>query len=747
VSVKTKHPPVIVAGMHRSGTSLVASVLSALSIDLGQELLPADSNNVRGYFEDTDFLRLQRTILSECCAANDGGHPDWGWTESESLDKSCFKRFLPEASALLARQSERSTPWGWKDPRTALLLDFWDGLLDDARYVFVYRYPWDVADSMQRLGAETFLRNPEYGYRIWEFYNRHIRDFYVKHSGRCLLVSANALGGKLAEFTRLIGSKLGIPVAGAELEQIYQPDLLKTTGGCDPLIDLVAAVWPGCTDLLSELDELADISAAGLWQAGPVHSKLERPDSTAEGDPIDVSVITPCYNQGVLLVEAVASVERYAPPGCELIIVNDGSQDPRTLEILEVLKHCGYFIVDQQNLGLPAARNRAIEMARGRYILPLDDDNRIRASFIEDAKRVLDSSPDVGVVYGDRYDFGLRSGAQQVAGFDQILILAGNYIDACAIFRRQVWQDCNGYDLGMPANEDWELWVHAGERGWGFHHLPYVTFDYRLRPNSLIAKFQSVPAFHALRNEILLRHPRSHVRLLCVELAAEREHSHLVSSKLTAEQDRGQVLSATLAAEQERAQVLSATLAAELTAAEEERARVSAELATSGRLAHSLSESLAEAGKQIAAVTAMAAVTERQLAAVTAEAADRGTRLAAVTAEAADRERRLLAVTGQVADRERELAAIKRSLGWRLMGLYGRVKFPYLLPLYKVYGLLKYRLIGRSLEQETPATEPLPEARKASQAAGPVKTAKPEEKPEALLHLAATDETRGEGFN
>jgi hypothetical protein len=739
VSVKTKHPPVIVAGMHRSGTSLAASILSALSIDVGQELLPADPNNVRGYFEDTDFLRLQRTILSECCAANDGGHPDWGWTESESLDKSCFKRFLPEASALLARRSETSTPWGWKDPRTTLLLDFWDGLQDDARYVFVYRYPWDVADSMQRVGAETFLRNPEYGYRIWEFYNRHIRDFYVKHSGRCLLVSANALAGKLAEFTRLIGSKLGIQIAGAELEQIYQPDLLKATGGSDPLINLVAAVWPGCTDLLSELDELADISAAGLWQSGPVHSKLGRPDSTADGERIDVSVITPCYNQGVLLVEAVASVERYAPPGCELIIVNDGSQDPRTLEILEVLKHCGYFIVDQANLGLSAARNRAIEMARGRYILPLDDDNRIRANFIQDAISVLDSSPDVGVVYGDRYDFGLHTLRQHISEFDLARILEENYIDACAVFRKRVWTDCEGYDSRMPAWEDWELWVHAAERGWRFYHLPYPAFDYRVRPGSLVSRANTTEARKELRKMVLLKHPRSHVHLLSSQLAHEKEQGQVLSATLAAEQDRGQVLSATLAAEQERAQVLSetlaaeqeraqalsATLAAELTAAEEERARVSAELATSDRLAQSLSESLAEAGRQIAAVTAMAAETERQLAAVTAEAADRGTRLAAVTAEAADRERRLLAVTGQVAHRERELAAIKRSLGWRLMGLYGRVKFPYLLPLYKVYGLLKYRLGVQSAEQETsPATdEPAPEAPGPGQAAGPVKTA------------------------
>src|SRR5262249_38052675 len=195
------------------------------------------------------------------------------------------------------------------------------------------------------------------------------------------------------------------------------------------------AVWPHCTQLLSELDGLADISAAGLWQQRPVRSRLARPDSPAEQSSIDLSIVTPCYNQGALLVEAIASVERCAPPGCELIIVNDGSQQPRTLEIMRVLTSCGYFIVDQQNLGLSAARNAGIALARGRYILPLDDDNRIRANFVQDAIRVLDSSPDVGVVYGDRCEFGLRSRELPIAEFDVPKILTTNYIDACAVFR------------------------------------------------------------------------------------------------------------------------------------------------------------------------------------------------------------------------------------------------------------------------------------------------------------------------
>ncbi|HEX9941494.1 MAG TPA: hypothetical protein VGG03_05740 [Thermoanaerobaculia bacterium] len=77
---------IVVAGMHRSGTSLVASILAAFGISMGEQRI-ADQNNPRGYFEDLDFLALDRHMLVEATLPDDGGHRDWGWTESEQLDR------------------------------------------------------------------------------------------------------------------------------------------------------------------------------------------------------------------------------------------------------------------------------------------------------------------------------------------------------------------------------------------------------------------------------------------------------------------------------------------------------------------------------------------------------------------------------------------------------------------------------------------------------------------------------------
>ena len=624
MSDENKYPAIIISGMHRSGTSLTASLMAALSVHLGDHLLPADSNNRRGYFEDLKFLRFHQRVLSQLCPSDEPGHADWGWTESENLDISRFREFRDQAQRLLIAGNRKAGPWGWKDPRTTLFLDFWDSLLDHARYVLVYRFPWDVADSMQRLGFDLFLGNPEYAYRIWTFYNRRLRDFYVQHADRCVLVSTNALQGNLEKFASLIGDKLCLPARESRLEEVFESGLFGTISGQDPLIDLVAAAYPDCTRLLSELDELADLSGAGLWQARPVRSRLSRPDATDEG-PIDLSVVTPCYEQGTLLLEAIASVERHAPPRCELIIVNDGSRQPKTLEILDLLKRCGYFVVDQENAGLSAARNKAIGLARGRYILPLDDDNRIREGFLAEAISVLDGSPEIGIVNGDRNLFGFQRGIDQRTDFDLDKLLENNYIDACAVLRKQVWIDCQGYDPLMCPADDWELWIHAAALGWRFHHIPQVTFDYRVRPGSLIFPFRSVEKQQGYRKRIRVKHSELYWAKAIKELEAVKQ----LLADQTDEQNR----------------------------LKDERDLVVSELEV--------------ARAQIAA-------RDREI-----RTRDRESQL--VRSKMALKEQELQDLSIRIADHEARIERMTGSLGWRLLNCYGRFKYRYLLPVYRLF--------------------------------------------------------------
>jgi glycosyltransferase involved in cell wall biosynthesis len=200
-----------------------------------------------------------------------------------------------------------------------------------------------------------------------------------------------------------------------------------------------------------------------------------------------LSVIIPCHNDGDYLVDAVASVKRNAP-AAELIIVDDGSTQPRTREVLAALSEAGHRVIEQPHAGLSAARNRGIAASVGDYFLPLDADNRLLPGFAAEAVELLDGDSAAGVVYGDRREFGARSADVTVPEFDLPRMLSSNYIDACAVVRREVWE-AGGYDVAFDVWGDWDFWLGAAARGWRFIRIPRPAFEYRVRPDSMHQRF------------------------------------------------------------------------------------------------------------------------------------------------------------------------------------------------------------------------------------------------------------------
>ncbi|CAN5507059.1 glycosyltransferase family A protein [soil metagenome] len=207
-----------------------------------------------------------------------------------------------------------------------------------------------------------------------------------------------------------------------------------------------------------------------------------------------VSIIIPCFNQGHFIMEALDSIDENAISyPVEIIIVNDGSTDPATNELLETLSlNSKYIVIKQHNMGLANARNTGIAVAKGNYILPLDADNKITPAYINKGLPFLISGTS-DIVYGKPYFFGDVSKGRKFKSkpFNIYHLLEQNFIDACAIYRKEVWIKNNGYDNNkfIKVFEDWEFWINAWSNDFKFHFIDEQLFYYRMTGSSMMSVF------------------------------------------------------------------------------------------------------------------------------------------------------------------------------------------------------------------------------------------------------------------
>jgi len=153
---------IVVLGMHRSGTSVMSRALKVLGVELGDHLIPPISDdNDKGFWEDIDINDFDNALLEKLGSAWD--HLSF-LNEEELCEKLEAER--EEAVSLLAGKMETTELFGFKDPRVAILLPFWQTVfqaleLDDV-YIVAVRNPLNVANSLLKrdgipLEAGVFL--------------------------------------------------------------------------------------------------------------------------------------------------------------------------------------------------------------------------------------------------------------------------------------------------------------------------------------------------------------------------------------------------------------------------------------------------------------------------------------------------------------------------------------------------------------------------------------------------------------
>lgn len=182
-------PLLLLVGMHRSGTSLLGSLLPPLGVTLPGELIDGDHHNPEGYYEREDITALQERLLIDLgrwWPSADGVLPlPDGW-----LEAPCTRAVREQLLQILAsEQCHQIGPWAVKDPRTSLLLPLWREVADllglPLRLVLGVRDPGEVMLSLVQRDSQPAGMTP---WRAQELWWRHNRQVLLDGTGLPLLI-------------------------------------------------------------------------------------------------------------------------------------------------------------------------------------------------------------------------------------------------------------------------------------------------------------------------------------------------------------------------------------------------------------------------------------------------------------------------------------------------------------------------------------------------------------------------------
>jgi len=267
-----------------------------------------------------------------------------------------------------------------------------------------------------------------------------------------------------------------------ELERILdarqEPRRLAEVGG--PL-----RVYERITDRERILDSYRELIGVGRRTAA----------SPRTSEPPVVSAIVPYFQLDRYVEETLESLVSQTYPHIEVVVVNDGSLREEDAVLDELAERYGVKLVTQPNSGLGAARNFGISQASGRYVLPIDADDRLAPTFVERCVEVLEADPTVA--YATTWSAYIRPDGEPYGGgvgwapFGNwsSLVRLNNVAGTCtAVIRRRFFDQGFAYSDELTSYEDWFLYRELHEAG---HHgvvVPERLFEYRVRPESMLRK-------------------------------------------------------------------------------------------------------------------------------------------------------------------------------------------------------------------------------------------------------------------
>jgi teichuronic acid biosynthesis glycosyltransferase TuaG len=214
---------------------------------------------------------------------------------------------------------------------------------------------------------------------------------------------------------------------------------------------------------------------------------------------VKASIVTPVFNGLQFIQDAVASVVAQTFEDWELIIVNDGSTD-QTADLLDALTDPRIHVIHQTNAGASAARNAALDRARGQYVTFLDADDLLPPDALAIRCAILDRQPQLDIVHGSvrvtsqgqtlrfhRPDPEPGPLLQRLARLEEGVFFGVNYM----IRRERIGQI--RFPVALSHCEDLIFFLTlAHDVGLNYAAVPDEVYEYRLQPRSAMSNLDGL---------------------------------------------------------------------------------------------------------------------------------------------------------------------------------------------------------------------------------------------------------------
>ena len=341
--------------------------------------------------------------------------------------------------------------------------------------------------------------------------------------------------------------------------------------------------WTAFVNLVSSfknyVDPITEHSLHGVTkQTAQEFSNHEVPKIGERREDLLVSVVVPCFNQGRYLIETVQSILAGSLQCFEIIIIDDGSTDPRTTQYLNeaaLLDPHRIRVHRQKNAGLSAARNQGVRLAEGRFIQFLDADDLLAPEKLAVQSCVFDINPAIDVVISnfwlcDEEKNVFSKPEEAIARFNLELNdflykwERGFAIPIhCGLFRKSLFDNV-AFDITVNAKEDWLFWTTLSLANVSFAYVHCHSAIYRQHATSMRRSYvemgkawinASLQIAHMLNgreplffesavgwfNEYYRAHPAYSEEIKCLESAAFGGHSRALDTGAVSDLERKDV--------------------------------------------------------------------------------------------------------------------------------------------------------------------------------------------------------------